>query len=113
MAFLHRGIGDNGPGSSLVSTVLVKKALRWAAIPCVGIALASWSAATLVGLHSAASLTYARTLAPSPLSMSPLSIEAQLRHLPHQPKPAATGKKLLAAPAGKAARMASPQTHPP
>lgn len=101
MAFLHRGIGDKDPGSSFVSTALLKT-IRWAAVPCIGIALASWSAATLAGLHSAASLAYAGTLA-----SSPLSIEAQLRQLPPQAKPATNGKKMLVAPVEKPVSMAS------
>ena len=65
MAFLRRGTGDKGPGSSLLSRALLKT-LRWAAIPCLGVALASWSVATLAGLHSAATLAYTGTIAPSP-----------------------------------------------
>ena len=83
MAFLRRGTGDKGPGSSLLSRALLKT-LRWAAIPCLGVALASWSVATLAGLHSAATLAYTGTIA-----SSPLSIEAQAPRLPHQ-KPAAS-----------------------
>lgn len=98
MALSHRGIGDNDPGSSLLSTAFLKT-LRWAAIPCLGIALVSWSAVTLAGLHSAASLAYS--------GPSPLSVEAQLRQLPHQAKPSANARKLLVAPADKSVRIAS------
>ncbi|RLP24700.1 DUF2778 domain-containing protein [Mesorhizobium sp. YM1C-6-2] len=100
MAFLRRGTGDKGPGSSLLSRALLKT-LRWAAIPCLGVALASWSVATLAGLHSAATLAYTGTIAPSPLSM-----EAQAPRLPHQ-KPAASAPKKLVVPAAKAASLAS------
>ncbi len=93
MAFLRRGTGDKGPGSSLLSRTLLKT-LRWAAIPCLAVALASWSVATLAGLHSAATLAYAGTIAPSPLSM-----EA------HQ-KPANAPKKLVV-PAAKSASLAA------
>lgn len=111
MAFLHRGIGDKDPGSSFFSKALLKT-LRWAAIPCLGIALAGWSAATLASLHSATSLAYAGTLAPAPLSMAPLSIEAQLRQLPHPAKPAPDGRKMLIAPAEKPVAMASLSPQP-
>ncbi len=111
MAFLHRGIGDKSPGANFFPKALLKT-LRWAAIPCLGIALVGWSAATLASLHSATSLAYASTLAPSPLSMSPspmstLSNEAQLRQQPHPAKAATNAKKMLVAPAAKPVAMAS------
>ena len=97
MAYSHRGIGDNDPGSSIFSKALLKT-LRWAVIPCLGIALVVWSAATLAGLHSAASLAYAGTLAPSVQSraLSPLPAEAPRGHLPRQATPDVAGKTVPA-----------------
>ncbi|HEY6633543.1 MAG TPA: DUF2778 domain-containing protein [Rhizobiaceae bacterium] len=103
MAFSHRGIGDNDPGSRFLAAALLTT-LRWAAIPCLGIALALWSAATLAGLHSAASLAYAGTLAPSAPS---LSIEAQLRQLPKPATPEMGGKGMPAATGERPVRLAA------
>ncbi|MCX7303400.1 MAG: DUF2778 domain-containing protein [Hyphomicrobiales bacterium] len=65
MAFVRIGGGssrsDIGPG---VLSVRLAKALRWVAVPCASVALASWSVATLAGLHSAASLAYSETFVP-------------------------------------------------
>jgi hypothetical protein len=99
MAFFRRGIGDSG--SSYLSTALLKT-LRWSAIPCLGIALAFWSVATLAGLHSAASLAYSGTI-----TLSPLSIEGQLRQLPRQAKPTVNARKMLIAPVEKSVRLAT------
>ncbi|MEW9836697.1 tlde1 domain-containing protein [Mesorhizobium marinum] len=55
MAFHDRGIGDNDSraGSGSLSREILS-AVRWAAVPCAVVFVASWSVATLAGLHSAA-----------------------------------------------------------
>lgn len=62
MAFVRNGGGYSRPvmGSGGRSTGLAK-ALRLVAIPCVAVALATWSVATLAGLHSAATLAHAES----------------------------------------------------
>jgi hypothetical protein len=65
MAFVRKGGGYSRPvmGSGRRSTGLAT-ALRWVAIPCAAIALATWSVATLAGLHSAATLAHAESFVP-------------------------------------------------
>lgn len=65
MAFVRNGGGYSRPvmGSGRRSTGLAT-ALRWVAIPCAAVALATWSVATLAGLHSAATLAHAESFVP-------------------------------------------------
>jgi hypothetical protein len=64
MAFVRNGGGYRPVvGSSRRSTGLAT-ALRLVAIPCAAIALATWSVATLAGLHSATSIAYSESFVP-------------------------------------------------
>jgi hypothetical protein len=86
MAFLRRGIGDNDSdinSGSLPREIL--SAARWVAIPCVVVFFASWSAATLAGLHSATT----RIQAGSFLAAS-LPVPLQIMQSKAVPQPART-----------------------
>jgi hypothetical protein len=101
-------MGDDHPGvgraAGLLSTAF-STTFRWVVVPCVGVAVFALSAATLAGLHSAASLAYANSsFVPNAFSLQPH------RQAPQQAltaNPTATAHKLLVAPAEKAVRVAS------
>ena len=78
MAFLREGIGDND--SDIKSVSLSREifgAVRWAAIPCAVVFVASWSAATVAGLHTAASRAATESFLPVPMTtQSRVAIQA-------------------------------------
>jgi hypothetical protein len=100
MAFVRRGIGDSDSNisSGSLSTALFG-VIRWVAIPCAAVFFASWSAMTLAGLHSTASLVYSGSFVQAGLPMPPQVREMQQR------KP--TARAMLVAPLEKSASVAS------
>ena len=72
MAYLRDGMGDNHPqvGSGRSKSVLLST-LRWVAVPCLGIAVIGWSAATLASLHAAGTISRAGGLEQASLFLQP------------------------------------------
>jgi len=64
MAFVRNGDGYRPVPRSRRRSTGLATALRLVAIPCAAIALATWSVATLAGLHSATSLAYSESFVP-------------------------------------------------
>jgi hypothetical protein len=116
MAFVSRGIGDSDSdiNSGRLSTGS-SGFVRWFAVPIAMAVLASWGMATLAGLHSAASLAYARSYAPASLSGASLSgaslsgagLPAQFARLTSRQMPI---RKAPAVQVEKSARLVSAQT---
>lgn len=105
MAFSRRGMGDDHPGVGPAAGLLSKACLitlRWVAFPCIAATAVALSAATLAGLHSAASLAYANaSFVPAALSLQPQPAETAQR------KPAAIAHRMLVAPVERPVRVAS------
>ena len=105
MAFVRNGGGYSRPvmGSGRRSTGLAT-ALRWVAIPCAAIALATWSVATLAGLHSAATLAQAESFVPGKLPLQ--------KQFASAPQVAASSTKLAKPAAKQATKTIAPVADP-
>lgn len=85
MAFLRKTIRDDYPSSrSKGISIGVRGFVRWIAVPGIGLALASWSMATVAGLYSAAALSANGSLVPQILPqqariLSPESLKQDRR----------------------------------
>jgi len=99
MAYLRDGMGDDNPqiGSGRFPAILLNT-LRWVAVPCIGIAVIGWSAATVASLHAAGTISRAGGFEQASLFLQPkLQVDT----------PSATGKTTLLAAVGQA----QPQEH--